>query len=617
MPNPFRRSWLIFTIRLLAIAALTLTFAGTPRAAGAISTKCYVWQAAPGINDGSSWDDAYTSLQSALTNITCNQIWVAKGVYKPTSTSDRTVSFVVLDTVQMYGGFKGTETLVTERDPWKNRTILSGDIDSNDVNLDGNRINERASQIRGENSYHVVMMDGTFTPITSPTVLDGFTVTGGDADGGAPITFGGGLLCKGQGGTCSPTLRGMTFSGNRALYAGAILNDGHGGGVSSPNISGSTFVGNEATFGGAVFNNGYQGTSSPTIENSTFHGNIAYEGTAIWDSGSGGGFAQGSYRNLTVEGNSTTAVGAAIYGTDDDATGAQCAPTLVNVIVWDNDTGGGSQITGFNCAYTVSYSIVQGGYPGTGNLNVDPLLKSFGFNGGVNQTMPLKYGSPAVNAGTNTGCPATDQRGIARPVGDTCDMGATESPLKSMTFRSQGTKDGWVLETAENDDKGGNKNAGAGTIRVGDDAADRQYRSILSFDSAGLPDAAVVEQITLRIKDTGPLGGDLSSFGLGSLWGYFKNPKIGTQPSLQSGDFQADVPTAFETFADASVDGWYVCVSFDDSTFGELNHKGLTQFRLEFAMGDNDNAAADILQVFSGDALKAKRPQLIVQYYVP
>ncbi|HEY3171517.1 MAG TPA: hypothetical protein VGK86_02980 [Thermoanaerobaculia bacterium] len=115
---------------------------------------------ASGANDGTSWANAYTSLQSALAAaVSGDEIWVAAGTYKPTATADRTISLALKNGVGVYGGFAGTETMRSQRNPAVNITILSGDIGTVGVTTD--------------NSYHVVTSDST---VTSTGILDGFTV---------------------------------------------------------------------------------------------------------------------------------------------------------------------------------------------------------------------------------------------------------------------------------------------------------------------------------------------------------------------------------------------------------------------------------------------------------
>lgn len=80
------------------------------------SAVIYVRANASGANNGTSWANAYTNLQTALSNASAGtQIWVAAGTYKPTSGTDRGISFVMKNGVQLYGGFAGTENSLTHR----------------------------------------------------------------------------------------------------------------------------------------------------------------------------------------------------------------------------------------------------------------------------------------------------------------------------------------------------------------------------------------------------------------------------------------------------------------------------------------------------------------------
>ncbi|MBL0163461.1 MAG: hypothetical protein IPP82_07390 [Xanthomonadales bacterium] len=257
--------------------------------------------------DGSGWTGEATDLQTALASSTCSEVWVAAGIYKPTNTATRTISFPVKSGVAVYGGFAGGETLLSQRDPRTNPTILSGDIDNNDLGSNG--INADAGQIVGNNSYHVVFIDGTSPagPVTSNTVLDGFVITGGNATG-VSDDYGGGLFCDGTYGTheCSPTLRNLHFSGNHAdSGGGALCNDGSFdiSASSSPTLTNITFSGNSAFYGGAMISVGYQGTSSPVLNNVTFSGNTANNGGALYNAGFDGNSTL-TLNNVTFTGNS-------------------------------------------------------------------------------------------------------------------------------------------------------------------------------------------------------------------------------------------------------------------------------------------------------------------------
>jgi len=169
-----------------------------------------------GNNDGSSWVNAYKHLQDALSAATPNsgdQIWVTAGTYypdrttaNPSGTGARTATFQPINGVTLYGGFDGAETQLTERDWENNVTILSGDLAQNDSSDFGNR---------GDNSHHVLVGSGT----DNIAILDGFTVSGGNADTTANVPGGGGLFCDGG----SPTIRYCIFRDNRARDGGGVF----------------------------------------------------------------------------------------------------------------------------------------------------------------------------------------------------------------------------------------------------------------------------------------------------------------------------------------------------------------------------------------------------------
>ena len=315
------------------------------------SAVCYVNGAAGGANTGASWADAYTDLQSALTDVACTQVWVAQGVYKPVvpanvggvTISERAVSFNIRPGVAVYGGFAGGEASFATRDPAAHVTILSGDIDTNDDsnNADNNFIDETSADIVGSNTRHVVVLDGTAgTPISASTVLDGFIVTGGDSNAGLP-EGGGGLWCRGNGAghACSPTLSRLVFTGNRASGGGAMMLAGYSGGASNATLTNVTFTGNSATtFGGAMFNYCEAGgTCNATLTNVTFIGNNASYGGAMVNDGTSGGTSSPTLTNVTFSGNNASNNGGAIF---DNGGGGTSSPTLSNVTFNGNRKNG-------------------------------------------------------------------------------------------------------------------------------------------------------------------------------------------------------------------------------------------------------------------------------------
>lgn len=148
--------------------------------------------------------NVYNDLQVALASATSgDQIWVAGGTYKPTTGTDRSISFQLIDGVELYGGFAGDETELSQRNWRLNETILSGDI--GEVEFDS------------DNSYNVLRADGSaIYPITNTTILDGIIVEGGNADGMSGFFYGGGLFLN----NASPIIRNVWFRNNKALAEG-------------------------------------------------------------------------------------------------------------------------------------------------------------------------------------------------------------------------------------------------------------------------------------------------------------------------------------------------------------------------------------------------------------
>ncbi|GEM_PF-6137477 len=210
------------------------------------------------------------------------------------------------------------------------------------------------------------------------------------------------------------------------------------------------------------------------------------------------------------------------------------------------------------------------------------------------------------------------------PAGTTEANGGTwwsfrTAPLKiTKIFRSTGNQDGWVLESAEKSNKGGSLNATASIFSLGDDKFRRQYRGILSFNTSSLPNNAVITKVILKVKRQGIAGGGNPVTLFQGFMVDIKKGFFGT-PALQTSDFQAPANKINGPFKPAPVNNWYY---FNLTTAkGYVNklasNGGLTQIRLRFKLDDNNNAFANMLNLYSGNAPLASRPQLIVEYYVP
>ena len=250
------------------------------------------------------------------------------------------------------------------------------------------------------------------------------------------VTFNGNSGDRGGGmmlvNSSSPTLTNVTFNGNSA-------GNGSGGGMwissASPMLTNVAFNGNSTIAGGGGLFIGSSG--SPILTNVTFSGNSADRGGAI----AVGGAGSLALTNITFSGNSATSYGGGIYNESGNL-------TLVNSILWGNSAGsGGVQIYTEEGASPVlaTYSDIQGGWSGTGNLDTDPLFVDAdgadNVAGTADDNLHLRAGSQAINAGNNAAVPAgvtTDLDGNPRIVSGVVDMGGYESPYQRWHVNNDG-----------------------------------------------------------------------------------------------------------------------------------------------------------------------------------
>ena len=609
--------------RIVTSLVLTSLLAFGEAEHASAGTIIYVRAAATGLHDGTSWANAYVGLQKALSvAVSGQQIWVAKGTYKPTTGTSRSTSFVLKPGVAIYGGFAGTETLLGQRQWSANATVLSGDI-----GVVGSK---------SDNSYQVVAAGG----VPSTSILDGFTITGGNANGSTPYDSGGGLYTADG----SPTLRNLTLSSNSAYYGGGVYAGSgsptltnvtfignsagdRGGGLVAVNarLTNTTFIGNSAAqYGGAMYGCGFEG-----LTNVTFEANSAYSGGAIRCDG---GYP--TLSNVTFAGNTArTGYGGAMSLSGSDA-------TLTNVTFSGNSAMNGSAIddegnlgtevlsisnsiiaatdniySDGSAAVKIGHSVMQGGCPPvalvtcTNIITADPKLGPLQNNGGLTKTMALGAGSSAIDAINCSSAPKADQRGVARPQGTACDIGAYEVRVGS--FSSAAAYDGEVPESGKATNIGGLPNTTSTTLRVGDDALGRRYRSVLSFDTSALKGKTAIGA-QLRVLKQSMLG---NPFGTqGSLIADLSAPYFGTQLALVNSDFQVTplLPSAAKPFA-ALPTGWYRGI-LTPAAVARINTYGTTQFRLRFTT-ETYNAIADNVAFYSGNAVTvAYRPVLWVYY---
>jgi hypothetical protein len=406
----------------------------------------YVKPTATGLGDGSSWANASADLQAMiLASAVDDEVWVMAGVYKPqkdasgnTSPADsRDKLFYMKNGVRLYGGFVGTETMLSQRNWSDNKTILSGDIDNNDTNTDGNFISENHTDIVGNNVYHIMVFAGL--GINSNTTLDGFILSGGKNTTTNPST--------------SQTINGFSigsFRGAALMFSGA-----------AGQIKNCVITGNLADAGVFYINNQNNYASLiTTFENCYWIGN-----TSI---GVGVIYMHRSYTNITnnVVANNSASNGGVIYISSNMPAGN---PTNINHLTMYNNTTSSSSFgpvylqAGTNTisnsairnaalsspailtntsTLTISNSNILGsdvngawnaamGTDGGNNIDAQPLFTNTANIVGADNKyftaddgLTLTSCSPMLNLGNNG--LTTDIMGNTRPFATTVDMGAFE-----------------------------------------------------------------------------------------------------------------------------------------------------------------------------------------------
>ena len=185
----------------------------------------------------------------------------------------------------------------------------------------------------------------------------------------------------------------------------------------------------------------------------------------------------------------------------------------------------------------------------------------------------------------------------------------------TLTLKSIPVEDGWILESTETSGTGGTMDSTATTFRLGDEVANKQYRSILSFNTTLLPDTAVLQSAVLHIKQNGlPTGTDPFTI-LGSVWADIRTGTFGAG-ALELADFNsAATVNAAGAFNSTPVSNVYT-LTMNAAARNAINATGRTQIRLRFGMDDNNDNAADYMKFLSGD-FTSGQPELVITYIVP
>ncbi len=315
--------------------------------------KIYVKAGAQGRNDGSNWGDAFTDFQDAVDSAPGGvDIWVAAGTYRPGN--ERTDSFSLKGGEVIYGGFPDSgDPNLDDQDGRVYHTILSGDIGEEGSSAD--------------NCYHVLHNEGLAGQAVS--YLDGFIISGGNADGSDESGRGGGIYNF----FFDLYLTNCLLVDNSADIGGGVCSLG-----SFVSLVNCLITNNTALEGGAMYNF----LSFPELINCTVSSN---------DAGVGGGFFNGGFAEMSAS----------------------------NCIFWSNN--GGEIYNDADSVATVMYSDVQGGYGDLQDFNID---LDPGFADPGLGDFHLTYQSPCIEKGSNVYMPigvTTDLDGRLRILDGDCD----------------------------------------------------------------------------------------------------------------------------------------------------------------------------------------------------
>lgn len=442
-------------LRACLLFGILALFAAAPASTAKAGGVLYAAPQASGTGNCFSWSNA-CSLQLALFKAAAgDQIWVKQGVHYPATAGGVAISFDMKDGVAIYGGFAGDESALEQRDPALHTTILSGDIDQNDTNLDGNFIAETTADLIGANSFHVV----TGFNLSDSAVLDGIVINAGKAAGGNTLDRGAGLYFY----YSSPVLRNLLIIGNYATHAGGGLCNW----FSPTRLENVTILSNQANYGGGIYN--------VTSQIKFFNGKILHNSSGTWGGGILNDTSQPQFVNVVVSGNTSFAGGGLMNyhsshavltnvtfsGNSASKGGGMLNdyysnPILTNVVMWGDQAPLKPEI--FNTAVTgnvnipnISHSLIQGsGGSGAGwdtslgvdagsNIDIDPLfLDANGADdifGTLDDNLRVDwFASPVIDAGLDSAIPPEitgDLDGLARLVG-VVDTGAYE--VQKMLF---------------------------------------------------------------------------------------------------------------------------------------------------------------------------------------
>jgi YD repeat-containing protein len=434
--NGISTSYRIARLRILLLVTLTIL-----RPLMAHAAVVYVDKDATGANNGSSWANAFTTVQVGVNAAgSGDEVWIAEGVYGENRAPDPRGAVVLPADIKLIGGFSGTELLATEANPTAHLTVIDGTTSRNGA---------RATHLLADGEDAVI--DG----FTFQQAITAFNNNGGVYNGpysqtykncifqdnGAESGEGGAIYCGTFG--AEFTFQNCVFRRNRAQFGGAVAlqrasalfedcifedsdqtdSQGDGGALyidQSPSV----------VFKRCIFRNNiaqgqdgvaaFPSCTTVVFENCLFHNNHANKAGSVMSATSG----SLSLKNCTLADN-TADLGGTI------SSGGSNTCVITNSIMYGNTSPQVSE-SNTNAGFSrITYSNIVPSIGGTGNISQDPVFQDV-----ASKVYRLSANSPCVDVGTNIGAPTDDLAGKPRPKGSSPDMGAYEH------------YGAWVLENA-------------------------------------------------------------------------------------------------------------------------------------------------------------------------
>ncbi len=226
------------------------------------------------------------------------------------------------------------------------------------------------------------------------------------------------------------------------------------------------------------------------------------------------------------------------------------------------------------------------------------------------------FSTSSLSAGTHTITASVTDSGGA-PGSAQITLNVTGGPT-TVTFFSVASQDGRIWESGENGNVGGGGNSTDNTtiaLRVGDTDVDEQYKNIVSFNTASIPDGATIQSATLRLV-RGSISGTNPYTTHGPCVADIHSSGFGGSTAFAFADWQAAATAnAVVTLSNPTVNGAVSSGNLNAAGLSAISKTGTTQLRPYCTLGDNDDNGFDYIGFFPGEnATQANRPQLVVTY---